>query len=340
MPFTRRSGRATLSLAPLALLGAAACGSAPSSLANRAPATDTAPLRVAVQTSSFGVAIAAVDHNGVRTLATIDGATSFGWVDPHTLFALDSAGSDTTSLKLVRAVDGNVADTVTVSEQEWPTDPTWLILARAGTAWVGRCAKHSYASSEPECVENEYLRLWPAPRTRATAPPRSDIPTAETNERSGTWPYPPATAAPPGVTLSKKRRTVHSSYGSTRDIDTITCERGTQRLEYPDPKDWDTATGFDIESTRWVNVAPPIFELYVKSLNPVSEVEELRYYLRPCELPMDGFAWLGDGRWASYKETEQEAEAGTWTFYDGERVLGTLAGFNTLRSNRFGGGGR
>ncbi len=181
-----------------------------------------------------------------------------------------------------------------------------LVLAN-GEIWLKKCVAHQSICDD----DHRYLRVFPAPRTElAQLPPGAQ--SRRTIDREDFEPetLPPEAAAPAGVALTVAPQLV-------------ACDDGRDRSTFPPPPP-EMFTQV-VRGARWVSTSPPLYEVTLAITNPADYTHVEHHYLRPCKPPLDGYAWLGDGLWAGFVH-------GEWTFYAGERVLGTLPGTRALRA--------
>lgn len=294
------------------ILIVAACHSTPSRpkpIAGVPTTADAAPRMIAVADGGGGLTIARVDRTHVEIVATDDDAGAlFGWLDEHTLIAV---GEPTEAgVTVTRLVDGERAERIVIAATEWPR-PIFveLILVGHDQIWLSKCAP-----GVADCLERTYLRVSPGPRVPSDHPPTGAAMTRATNTPfDEPYPLPPDVAAAAGVTLRV-------------EATQVVCTSGDERMGYPDAT-WDTMFEFLPRATRWVSTRPPIYELAYDIRNPADFIIPQRAYFRPCEAaPLDGYAWLGDDRWASFDEGRN-----TWTFHAGPQEIGTLEGAGLLR---------
>jgi hypothetical protein len=271
-----------------------------------------------------GVAIARITPTGVQPIAQVEDGDELGWLDERTLVVYDNLlGNEHATVR--RIVDGAVAETIELSKADLgDTIYDHLELVKRDEVWISRCTRKSEMS---ECLEVEHLRVVPAPRIR-TKQQVVDRPTdrvVHTYDDDPTWPLPPTTVGPPGVTIRKL-----SLAGEAHPITGAECTKAGQRVTFPEAADFQIG-GFETHAVRWVQRTPPIYEVFAVFTDPGSLEHDRHYFFRPCErTELDGYAWLGGQLWAWYRKADDSAK-GTWTFQIGERVLGTLHGYDVLR---------
>ncbi|MGE5185759.1 MAG: hypothetical protein ACM31C_27040 [Acidobacteriota bacterium] len=245
--------------------------------------------------------------------------SAFGWLDPHTLVVLDVEPRGTI---VQRYVDGRAAEPLVVTEAEWPQQIFLELVLGNGEIWLKKCVAHQSICDE----DHRYLRMFPAPREeRAQLPPGAEP--RRTIDREDFEPdvLPPETAAPAGFAL-------------TVTPQLVTCDDGHASATFPPPRGDDMFTEV-VRGARWVSTSPPLYEVALAITNPAGYTHVEHHYVRACGPPLDGYAWLGDGMWASFvlrqhaaAPTDEVHFEGDWTFYAGARVLGTLPGTWSLRA--------
>ena len=282
----------------------------------------------------IGLTIARIERGGVTPVASVPKTFEFAWLDPRTLINADLWGSDGNTVTVTRLVDGKAVEAVPVPHAELGEYAAISLgLTRSGEVWLGTCATayRTYgpaladpwtSSDDGPCEGRHYLRVLPNPRRQ-----QDTMPAGIVREYR-----PPTVAAPPQVKLSTE--TIAMQYRCDTgwcpyEITVSVCEGNGVRTRYPEPPpDHRTNDGgkyLHAGKMRWVSERPLVYEVDFEWC-PDRDERTCAKYLRPCEpTPLDGYAWLGGARWASFA-------SGTWTFWDGETKLGTLRGDDVLRA--------
>lgn len=327
------------------------CASAPvarPAVVNRAPVAAGA-LWVAVglgyeSLDAGGLAIAKVGDDKVELVANELPGGQFGWIDERTLLVVLPGDHQ---VELTRYVDGSRLDQQILVERDWPHQGfVEAAITRGGEAWLSKCVLHGN-----ECDDQRvYRRVDPASaRDQDHAPEGLDAGRVNDHD-DDPWPLPPTVSAPAGATIAAGKVDVEQDdpvggAATHAQVNGVVCEARGARATYPQ-KEWASVWGPDdaTRTARWVSSDPPMFEIAEDSVNPAGYHHVHRTYARPCEPVLDGYAWLGGRRWASFALRHHDPPngfgpgeppdlEGDWTFHDGTRVIGTLHGVAQLRAN-------
>lgn len=291
-----------------------------------------------------GLAIAKLGGRGVVTVAKELPGGQFGWIDERTLLVVDPGEHDT---RISRYVDGARLDERILTERDWPhQDFVEAEITRDGEVWLSRCVLDGN-----ECDgQRVHRRIYPTPSDdQDHAPDGLEVGRVDDHD-DDPWPLPPTVSAPPGMTIATAQVDVEmddpmGGASTHAQVAGVVCTAHGARVTYPQ-SEWASMWGPDdsTRTARWVSRDPPIFEIAEDSVNPAGYHHVHRSYARPCEPAFDGFAWLGDDRWASFALRRHDPPYGTgpgeppdlegeWTFHAGTTVIGTLHGVAQLRAN-------
>ncbi len=241
--------------------------------------------------------------------------------------------------RLVAIATGDAVTIVTVSHRQLSTLATHLPGGAFG--WLDATTLAIIGDRSATIV-----RYTGAIETTSTTtlPAHADDGSFADRHHTEPWPRPPTGPTPDGVALAVGPIEVDikdlwdAAPTGRATVTGVTCDAPGAHAIYPDH----VGHGFDsrLHAPRWISAHPPIFELVEDSINPAGFTNATISYARPCAPPFDGFAWLGDGVWASFALSHphtyprDDDPNGVWTFHAGDAELGTIAGRVQLRANR------
>jgi hypothetical protein len=334
-----------------ALCTLAACAGTPPAkpvITSTPTAPAPAPRWIAVVTGEDGTfALLKVSGGHVDTVASDLPGGMFGWVDEHTLVVVGQQGTPDPGLEITQYVDGKRGDRSSVSEKEWPGQTfVKALLTGSNELWVSKCGGGDCG------VHDVYRRVLPTPSPDQDHPPDGVDAGRVLDRDENPWPRPPAATAPAGIAIATGQVDVLVTDPYQPDHPTkhvqehgASCDAHGKRLTYPQTE-WDT--GFDPDqvkrAVRWVSSDPPVFEIAEDWINPAGFHGMTYAYARACEPALDGYGWLGGDLWASFALAshdppngfgpgEPPRTDGDWTFHAGDKVIGTIHGYDYLRAN-------